>query len=144
VRHSRILAVVAATLQVPELAQPDFDDCRVEFSMARSRVDMPVVSLKSAAIQLSGAGSLNLNDNALAYDMTLALDRRLLGRIPMKEIRAAFRDDGNGLAAIDFKVSGTSAAPRTDLLARIGKAGATEVVKGFLGKLFGGKKKPNP
>lgn len=143
VRHSKILAVVAATLQVPQLAQPDFEECRVEFSMARSRVETPVVRLKSPTMQLAGAGSLNLNDDTLAYDMTLALDRRWVGRIPMKEIRAAFKERGDGLAAIDFKVSGTSAEPRTDLLARIGKAGATEALKGALGKLFGQKKKPN-
>jgi uncharacterized protein involved in outer membrane biogenesis len=143
VRHSKLLAVVAATLQLPELAQPDFDECRVEFSMARGRMETPVVALKSPAIQLAGAGSYRLNDDTLAYDMTLALDRRLLGRIPIKEIRAAFGPRADGLEAVDFKVSGTSAAPRTDLLARIGKAGATEVLRGALGKLFGRKKKPN-
>jgi hypothetical protein len=143
VRHSKLLAVVAATLQIPELAQPEFDECRVEFSLAHSRVQTPVVALKSPAIQLTGAGTLRLDDDTLAYDMTLALDPRLLGRIPMKEIRAAFKPRGGGLEAIDFKVSGTSAAPRTDLLARIGRTGATEVLKGALGKLFGRKKKPN-
>lgn len=142
VRHSTLLAVVAATLQIPELTQPDFEECRVEFSIARSRVETPVLSLKGPAVQLTGAGSLNLNDDALAYDMTLALDQRLLGRIPIREMRAAFKQRGDGLAALDFKVSGTSDAPQTDIVARIGRAGAAEVVKGAIGKFLGRRKKP--
>lgn len=142
IRHSKVLAAVAAALQVPELAHPDFDECRMEFSMAAGRVTTPVLSMKSPALQLTGEGSLNLTDDAIAYDMTLALDRRLLGRVPVEEMRAAFSERADGLAAVDFRVSGTLAAPRTDLLTRIAKAGASEALKDALGRLFGRKKKP--
>lgn len=82
-----------------------------------------MISLKDPAIQLTGAGSMSLDDDSIAYGMTLALGRRLLGRIPAKQVRTAFRERGDGFAAIDFRVSGTTAAPRTDLPLRIGKAG---------------------
>lgn len=143
IRHSKLLGLLAVTLQLAELAQPDFEECRVDFTLARSRVGTPVVSLKGPAIQLTGAGSMSLDDDSIAYGMTLALGRRLLGRIPVKEVRAAFRERGDGFAAIDFQVSGTTAAPRTDLPLRIGKAGAAEAVKGAIGKLFG-RKRPQP
>jgi hypothetical protein len=72
--------------------------------------------------------------------MTLALHQALLGRLPVKEVRAAFEDRGDSFSTLDFKVTGTADAPRTDVVARIARAGATEVLKGALQKLFGRKK----
>jgi len=64
----------------------------------------------------------------------------LLDRIPARELRAAFRDRGDGFGVLDFKVTGTTAAPRTDLTARLGKAAAGEAAESGLRKLFGHKK----
>jgi hypothetical protein len=58
----------------------------------------------------------------------------------VKELRAAFKDRGDGFSAIDFKVTGTSTAPQTDLASKIGKAAATEAVKGEVDKLLRKKK----
>jgi uncharacterized protein involved in outer membrane biogenesis len=136
VRGSKLLAVLAATLQLPELATPDFEECRTEFALARGRAETRVLSLKSASLQLGGRGSADLATGALDYDMSLALSQALLGRLPVKEVRAAFKDRGDSFATLDFKVTGTTAAPRTDLASRIAKAGAVEVLKGALQKLF--------
>jgi hypothetical protein len=60
----------------------------------------------------------------------------------VKELKAAFKERGDGFSAVDFKVTGTSAAPKTDLASRVGKAAATEAAVSGLKKIFG-KKKPN-
>lgn len=143
VRGSKILAVLALTLQLPELAAPDFDECRAEFRLARGRADTPVLSLKGRTVQLTGRGTANLIARTLDYDMNLALGQALLGRLPVKEVRAAFKDRGDSFSTLDFKVTGSTDAPRTDVAARIARAGAAEVVKGALRRLFGNRR-PQP
>jgi hypothetical protein len=136
--QSPLLLTLAALLQIRELANPDLDECRAEFTLGGGRARTPVLSLKGREVRLTGSGVTTLADGALDYDMTLALSRRLLAGIPAKEIRAAFdeeREDGFGL--LSFRVTGTTAAPKTDVAARIAKSGALAVVKGKLGKLFG-------
>ena len=56
VEHGRTLALLAGILQVPELASPDFDECRAEFTQSGSRLSTPVLSLKGQAVQLTGSG----------------------------------------------------------------------------------------
>lgn len=136
VRGSKILAVLALTLQLPELAAPDFDECHAEFRLARGRADTPVLVLKGRTVQLTGRGSANLTVRTLDYDMNLALGQALLGRLPIREMRAAFEDRGDSFSTLAFKVTGSTDSPRTDIAARIARASAVEVVKGALGRLF--------
>jgi len=140
VTNARTLAVVAAALRVPELANPELDQCLVEFSMAGSRIQTPVVRLTGKQIQITGHGTTNLDTSALDYDMNLALGKELMDKIGVRELRAAFRDRGDGFSAVDFKVTGTTLAPQTDLASKVGKAAATEAAVSGLKKLFGKKK----
>jgi hypothetical protein len=135
-----VMTLLAGVLQLPELANPSFDDCRMEFTLGGNRLQTPVLSLKGAAVQMTGKGTVNLANNGLDYDMNLALAQRVLDKITVKELRNAFRDRGDGFSALDFKVTGTSDKPQTDLTARLGKAAATQVLKDQAGKLFGKKK----
>lgn len=136
VEDSKILALLAKALQTPELANPDFEQCRVEFTMAKSILKTPMVSLKGDAIQLTGSGNVNLVSTKIAYDMNLALATALLEKIPVKEIRAAFNEREDGFSTIDFKVFGTTAAPESDLLSKVTRAAATSAVKGEVNKLL--------
>jgi AsmA-like C-terminal region len=141
VSNAPVLAAVAAAIRVPELANPDFDQCLVEFTLGGNRLQTPVVSLRGKQIQLTGHGTTSLDTYALDYDLSLALGTKLLDKIPVRELRAAFRDRGDGFSSIDFKVTGTSAAPKTDLAARVGKSAATEAAVSGLSRLLA-KKKP--
>ncbi len=73
VEHGRTLALLAGILQVPELASPDFDECRAEFTQSGYRLSTPVLSLKGPALQLTGQGTVNLGTYGLDYQMSLAL-----------------------------------------------------------------------
>ncbi len=136
VEDARTLALLADVLKVPELASPDFEECRFEFVQAGSRLSTPVVSLKGQALRLTGRGTVNLDTRALDYEMRLALAPKLMAKVTRPELRPAFRVEGDGFSTIDFRLYGTALAPQTDLLARVGKAAATEAVKGQLGRLF--------
>jgi uncharacterized protein involved in outer membrane biogenesis len=140
-QKSTVMALLAGVLQLPELADPSFDECRMEFTIGSNRVQTPVLSLKGKALQMTGKGTMSLATSALDYDMDLALSKPLVDKIGVKELRAAFKDRGDGFSTVAFKVTGTTERPQTDLASRIGKAAATEVLKEQAGKLFG-KKKP--
>jgi AsmA-like C-terminal region len=113
----------------------------MEFTIGGNRVQTPVLGLKGKALQMTGKGTMSLATSALDYDMDLALSRGLVDKIGVKELRAAFKDRGDGFSTVAFKVTGTTERPQTDLASRIGKAAATQVLKDQAGKLFG-KKKP--
>jgi uncharacterized protein involved in outer membrane biogenesis len=138
---SPIFGVLSDLVKIPELKDPRFDDCHVEFTLGGGQARTPVVSFKGAAIQLVGQGVTNLVTSVIDYDLTLALAPGMLAKMPATP-RAAFKVRPDGFGTIAFKVTGTTAAPKTDLPARLGKAVAIEAAKeGLFGKLFG-KKKP--
>jgi len=136
VERGRTLALLAGILQVPELASPDFDECRAEFTQSGYRLWTPVLSLKGPAVQLTGKGTVNLGTHGLDYQMSLALAPRLFAKVTRPELRPAFRERGDGFFAIDFRLYGTTLAPQTDLVSRIARAAATEAAKDQLNRLF--------
>jgi uncharacterized protein involved in outer membrane biogenesis len=136
VEQARVLALLASVLQVPELANPDFDECRAEFTQAGYRLSTPVVRLSGDAIELSGSGVVDLRDYGLDYDMTLALAPRVFAKVTRRELRPAFEQRSDGFSTVGFRLYGTTTAPQTDLLARIAKGAATEAVKDQLNRLF--------
>ncbi len=134
--NSRVLGLLAGVLQVPELANPDFETCRVEFTQTGSRFATPVVKLTGDALRLSGRGTLNLDTSGLDYEMTLRLSPKLFAKITRPELRGGFKQGEDGFATIDFKLYGTTLEPKTDLLTRVGKAAATGVAKDQVNKLL--------
>jgi hypothetical protein len=131
------MTLLSTVLLVPELAHPDFEDCRATFTLGEGRLVTSSLSLKGPSLRLTGRGVTSLRSLAIDYDMTLALSEALARRIPAQELRAAFKDRGDGFVAVDFKVTGTTSAPRSDLAMRLGKAAAESgLMKLLRRKLF--------
>jgi hypothetical protein len=133
---SALFSLLAAGLRLPELARPELDECRMEFRLGGGRVVTPLVSLKGTPAQLTGSGSVTLASGALDYKMELALHRSLIERVPAKELRAAFKDRGDGYGVVPFTLRGTTAQPQSDLTARLARAAVGEAAKGKLGKIL--------
>jgi autotransporter translocation and assembly factor TamB len=140
IEDSKMFSLLSTVMKVPELASPEFEDCRIEFTLERNVVSTPTVSLKGRALQITGQGQLNLARSTLDYDLELALAEELLAKIGVKELREAFVKRDDGFSVVKFRVFGTTEEPQTDLLQRIGKAAATKAVKDQVNKLFGDKK----
>ncbi len=137
VTQAPLMTLLATVLRVPELARPDLDECRATFTLGAGRLVNPSLSLKGRSLQLTGRGATSLRSLAIDYDMALALDQGLARRIPAQELRDAFRDRGDGFVTIDFKVTGTTSAPKSDLAMRVGRAAAESGLKKLLRrKLF--------
>jgi hypothetical protein len=132
VTQAPLMTLLSTVLRIPELAHPDFDECRSTFTLGDGRLVTPSLSLKGPSLQLTGHGVTNLQSLAIDYDMTLALSEALARRIPAQELRAAFKDRGDGFVTIDFQVTGTTSAPRSDLAMRVGRAAVESGITGFL------------
>ena len=100
---SPLFAAVAAALQLPELARPEVEKGEVEFTLAGTRLSTSPVRLRGAGFELAGRGVSLLDSRAIDYDLTLALPRAVLARIPVSEVQAAFRDRGDGFATLDSR-----------------------------------------
>jgi uncharacterized protein involved in outer membrane biogenesis len=137
VARSPLFSLIATVLAVPEIARHEFDECRATFTLGGGRMVNPSLTMKSPTLQLSGRGATSLGSLAIDYDMNLALAESVARRIPSADLRAAFKDRGDGFVAIDFKVTGTTSAPRSDLALRLGRGAAESGIKKFLRrKLF--------
>jgi hypothetical protein len=113
-----VLNVVGALLQVPVLQSLKFDECVVEYAISNNVMTTPVVRLKSPQVQITGHGTVTLDDYALKHTLTLALAKDALDRAP-KEARNLFSERPDGLLALDFKVWGPYDKPKTDLDKRL-------------------------
>jgi uncharacterized protein involved in outer membrane biogenesis len=136
VKDQAVLALVAAALQLPELADPSFEECRAELDIAAGVARTNVLSLKGRTLELTGKGTYGLVTSSLDYDMTLALSPELLSRIPGNTTRAAFKKRADGFGLLDFGVTGTADAPKVDLVARLGASLAKEAAKEGLRKFL--------
>jgi hypothetical protein len=136
VQQARTLALLASVLQVPELASPDLDECRAEFTQSGHRLSTPVLALTGEAVELRGTGTVDLSTSALDYRMTLALAPRLFAKVTRRELRPAFQERGDGWSTIDFRLHGTTGEPQTDLLSRVAKAAAADAVRKRIDRLF--------
>ncbi|HEX9258015.1 MAG TPA: hypothetical protein VF855_00660, partial [Acidimicrobiales bacterium] len=58
------------------------------------------------------------------------------------EVRPAFRTRPDGFAEIDFRLTGTTAAPRTDLAERVAKGAVGHAITDKVGRWLGFGKKP--
>jgi len=136
VTQAPVMTLVSTVLRIPELAHPDFEECRGTFTLGDGRLVNPSLRFKGPTVQLTGHGVTSLRTLAIDYDLTLALSQALARRIPAEELRAAFHDRGDGFVTIDFKVTGTTSAPQSDLALRVGRAAAESGLKKLLRRRF--------
>jgi len=130
-----VLGTLATLLQVPGLRDLDFDECRLEFSLANGVLQTPVLRVVSRDVQITGKGSVALASATLDHALTLAVSPDLFRRVP-RDVRRAFAERGDGFRTVDFRVWGPADAPRTDLSERLLKGVAEGLLKRGLQKLF--------
>jgi hypothetical protein len=130
-----LLNQLSFLLQVPALNDLKFDECRVEFSMSNNVMQTPVIRVISSEVQITGTGSVNLEDDSLNHAMTLALAKDTLAHVP-KEVRAIFTERSDGYLTLDFRVWGPYDSPKTDLQQRIVKGTAEQLLGKGLKRLL--------
>ena len=129
------LNLVAVLLQIPELRDLKFGECVLEFTITNNTMQTPVIRLSAPRVQITGKGNVSLDDYALNHDMTLAVGKELLARVP-KEVRNVFTERADGFFTIDFRVWGPYDSPKENLKARIVRGATDQLIEKGLQKLF--------
>ncbi len=129
------LDLAAALLQIPDLQQVRFSECRLEFTIANNEIHTPMIRVVAPRLELTGRGRLSLDEMVLDHDFNLAVDRTLLARLP-QEVRAVFTEREDGYLTIAFKVTGPYDKPKTDLAGRIVRGTTDQLIQKGLRKLF--------
>jgi hypothetical protein len=86
-------------------------------------------------VQITGMGSVLLEDYSLNHTLTLALAKGTLDSVP-KEVRSIFTQRDDGSFALEFKVWGPYSAPKTDLEQRVLKGAANQLLQKGLQNLL--------
>ena len=126
-----VLNLLATLLQISALQNLKFDECVFEYTLANNVMETPVISLKSPQVQITGKGSVALEDYSLNHTLTLALAKGALDNTP-KEVRSVFTQREDGSFALEFKVWGPYDSPKTDLEKRLLKGVGDQLLKKFL------------
>jgi uncharacterized protein involved in outer membrane biogenesis len=125
-----LLDLLATVLQIDILHDLKFSECVVEFSISNNVMQTPVIRLTSPEIQITGKGSVSLDDHSLKHNLTLAFAKGTLDRYP-SEIRDVFTEQPDGSRTLDFKVTGTYDRPKTDLVKRLLKGVGQQLLQQF-------------
>jgi hypothetical protein len=130
-----VLNLLATLLQVAELRDLKFDECTMQYVITNNVMQTQEIRVISPRVQITGTGTVSLEDYSLNHNLTLALAKGMLDRVP-KEIRGIFTERPDGFLALDFRVSGPYDSPKTDLTARLAKGAADQLLQKGIEKLF--------
>lgn len=125
--------VLAQLLGVAALQQPDFSECKIEYTIVDQVATISVLQLKSALFELSGTGTVGF-DGALKMQCRLDLNPELVKQIPAA-MSGALEKQPNGYSSIPFKLGGTLSDPKVELVITQGMVQqATDLIRGLFGK----------
>lgn len=130
-----VLNLLASLLQIEALRNLKFSECLLEFSITNNVMQTPVIRLSAPQLEITGKGTVSLDDYSLKHDMTIAFAKGALDRAP-REVRNLFVERQDGSLALDFLVWGPYDAPKTDLQERIVKGAAEQLIEKGLQKLL--------
>jgi len=116
-------ALIASLLQAPSLNEIEFEECVVEFTLADNILETPVIRLLSPSVQITGKGSVSLEQNTLDHDMNLALSPEVLSQLPTLLLKA-FSQREDGFYTLDFRLWGPVHSPQTDIEQKITQGAA--------------------
>jgi len=115
--------LIASLLQAPSLREIEFEECVVEFTLAGNILETPVIRFLSPLVQVTGKGSVSLEQNTLDHDMMLALSQEVLSQLPAPLLRA-FKLREDGFYTLEFRLWGPVHSPQTDIQQRITRGAA--------------------
>lgn len=130
-----LLNLLATLLQVDALRDLNFSECLLEFSISNNVMQTPVIRLTSPQVQITGKGSVSLDNYTLNHNMTIVFAKGALDRAP-DPIRGLFTEQQDGSLTLDFKVTGPYDSPKTDLTKRIAQGVGQQLIEKGLRQLL--------
>ena len=138
-----LLVALGQILQIDELMQLQLEQAEVKYHISPGIVTIDELLLRSPNIRLTATGTITFRGK-LRLDSKLALNDKIRRQL-FAPIRENFQplQDPPGYAAVDFKVSGTVARPKTDLMDKLVGRDLRDL-GGVISSLFGHPKKKKP
>jgi uncharacterized protein involved in outer membrane biogenesis len=130
-----LLNLLATLLQVDALRDLNFQECLLEFSISNNVMLTPVIRLTSPQVQITGKGSVFLDNYTLNHNLTIVFAKGALDRAP-DPIRGLFTEQQDGSLTLDFKVTGPYDSPKTDLTKRIAQGVGQQLIEKGLRQLL--------
>lgn len=130
-----LLVLVGSLLQVPELQQISFTECRLEYQLANNVMTNPVIQIAAPSVRIHGHGTVALDDYVLQHELTLAVAESVLAKVP-KEVRGAFHATEDGMLALEFRATGPYDSPKTDLSQRLLRGAGQQLLEKGLQKML--------
>ena len=114
-----LLVALGQILQIDELMQLQLEQAELKYHISPGIVRIDELLLRSPNIRLSATGTINFRGK-LHLDSQLALNEKVRQKLftPIRDNFQAIAEPA-GFAAVDFKVSGTVAQPKTDLMEKL-------------------------
>lgn len=109
-----LLENLSVLLQMNELRNIKFTECRIEFTVGDHQISTPVIRILSPQLWIFGQGVISLVEHTLNHEMTLAVAPEMLAKIPT-EISSIFKKQPDGFLGITFHISGPYHSPKTDI-----------------------------
>jgi uncharacterized protein involved in outer membrane biogenesis len=126
-----VLNLIGTVLQIPSLRDLKFEQCQVEYTLTNNVLQTPVVIVKASQVQITGKGSVSLEDYSLNHTLTLALAKDTLAVAP-DFVRKAFVQRADGWYTIDFRVWGPYDSPKEDLTKRLATGIGQNLLQQFI------------
>ncbi len=136
-----LLVALGQILQIDELMQLHLEQAELHFHITPGVVLIDQLLLRSANIRLTARGTIDFNGR-MHLASQLAINDRIRNQL-FTAIRENFQPLGQppGYAAVDFKIGGTVAQPRTDLMEKVVGHDLHDL-GGVINSFFGHAKKP--
>jgi uncharacterized protein involved in outer membrane biogenesis len=132
---------MAQLLGMGELANLRVRTGHTDLRFSGNKVLVEKLVLNTSDLQLTGQGTIRLDNKKVNLAAQLSADDAVVQRLP-DLIRSSFKTADTGRRVIDFKINGDMDKPKTDLLDKLGKKTIDNQFNSLLGLIFNQVKKP--
>jgi uncharacterized protein involved in outer membrane biogenesis len=137
-----IFEAIAAVLDLPELANLQPREATAEFHLRDEKAFIDSLVLATPNLRITANGVARF-DEKLTLDARLSVTEALAKGLP-DFARKTLETGNDGMLGVDFKISGKTSQPKTDLAEKLIGGRVQDKVADLLGGLFGNKpKKPD-
>jgi AsmA-like C-terminal region len=98
---------------ISAIAQPDFSECKMEYTVGDQTMNVQTLVLKSALFDLTGSGKIKF-DSSLDMPLQAGLNPEIARQVP-QIVGNFLTQRADGYTVIPFTVTGTVAEPKVDL-----------------------------
>jgi type II secretion system protein N len=143
-RQFELFQALGRVFNIREFADFYISEGQAAFRVSGEKLTLDQINLHAPSLEIAAKGTVRLDKNEkkerkLALEARLSIDKSVVTRLPF-DVSKSFTTDDQGRLAIDFKVSGTTDKPKTDLDEKFQAQTINSQLNSFLGVILDDKK----